>query len=344
MLPRGGDGHSRKTGKRLILSVEPGRNRVILERGGQTETLAELANLDAGSLAEMARLAKRHKRYPLGLRLGGGNCFARTVDLPAQAEGDYGRILDLDMERTTPFRSADVLSVYYPASGVTAPRGRKAVRHMIVKRRTVEPIIAELRQCGIEPAFADCWDEEGRNGVPVDFLAGPRAAASGRGGFAAGFAIIATVLAVSAVAILFIRHQQALAALTERAAQSRIEAARVRQTAEAAQAVSGQIAAMQRLIRDRVPLARVIEELTAILPDSAWIADLRIDGGRVEFTGFSQSAASLVPLLEQSPLFTDASLTSPVVLDDNEDKERFSLRLHLAGYGQSGTQIKTDDQ
>ncbi len=88
---------------------------------------------------------------------------------------------------------------------------------------------------------------------------------------------------------------------------------------------------MGRLLQARVPLARIMEELTAVLPDSAWVSDLRIDGDVVEFTGFAKSAASLVAPLENSPLFMQASLTSPVVLDSTEDKERFSIRLRLNG-------------
>jgi general secretion pathway protein L len=88
---------------------------------------------------------------------------------------------------------------------------------------------------------------------------------------------------------------------------------------------------MGRLLKARVPLARIMEELTAVLPDSAWVSDLRIDGDVVEFAGFAKSAASLVAPLENSPLFMQASLTSPVVLDSSEDKERFSMRLRVTG-------------
>jgi general secretion pathway protein L len=83
-----------------------------------------------------------------------------------------------------------------------------------------------------------------------------------------------------------------------------------------------------------LPVARIIEELTATVPDDAWISDLRIDGDTVELTGFAKSAAALVPRLENAPLFADVLLTSPVVLDNNEDKERFSMRLRLSIPGQ----------
>jgi general secretion pathway protein L len=80
-------------------------------------------------------------------------------------------------------------------------------------------------------------------------------------------------------------------------------------------------------------MARILEELTAVMPDSAWVSDLRIDGDVIEFTGFAASAAAIVPLLDASPLLTEADLTSPVVLDAEQNKERFSLRLRLETTG-----------
>jgi general secretion pathway protein L len=140
---------------------------------------------------------------------------------------------------------------------------------------------------------------------------------------------LAVILALSAVAVLIVRHQTALDALKLRADAARAEAATVRLAVEASQAASAQIAAIDRMLHARLPAARIIEELTVIMPDTAWVSDLRIDGDVVEFTAYAKSAAALVPLLAKSPLFTEASLTSPVILDNIEDKERFSVRLRL---------------
>lgn len=333
LLPRQPSSGRSRAARRLVVCVEAAQNRLILERGGRSETLAESDEPGAAGLIEIARAARERPNLPIGVRLGEENCFARAMELPAQAEAEFGRILDLDMERTTPFRSADVLTAHYPLPGASAPRGKRAIRHLIVKRRTIEPILTEMRSLGIEPSFADCWDEQRTGGVPVNFLASGRDTAGRRGGLAKALAAIALVLAISAVATLILRHQSALETLEARTAAARIEAASVRQAVEASESISAQISAMQELLRTRLPVAGIIEELTVIMPDSAWVSDLRIDGDLVEFTGFANSAATLVPLLEKSPLFSEASLTSPVIFDIQENKERFSVRLRLGGAG-----------
>jgi len=323
--------------------VDGPRLRLLLEKAGRSESLGE-AEADGNGMIELARLAKARPELPVGLRFGAQGCYVRALELPAQAEADFGRILDLDMERTTPFRSADVLTGYCIAPGSTAPHGKRAVRHVIVKRRTIDPLVESLRDLGIEPAFADCWSQDRQNGLPVNLLADARRERQWRGpGLLPALGGLFVALAVAAVAVPITRHRNVLEALNAQTAAAKSEAATVRQAVEASQAASAQIAAMQRLLNARVPLARIMEELTAIMPDDAWVSDLRIDGGVVEFTGFAKSAASLVAPLENSPLFVQASLTSPVILDSTEDKERFSIRLRLSGGGGvSSTETEID--
>jgi general secretion pathway protein L len=334
---------SRHTPARLVIALD-GPPRLLLEKAGRAELLAE-AETDSGDagLMAFARLIRARPELPVGLRFGPRDCFARTLELPAQAEADFGRILDLDMERTTPFRSAEVRTAFCIAPGITPPHGKRAVRHLIIKRRTIDPLVQRLRDLGIEPAFADCWSEDRRSGLPINLLADAARGSRWAGhGFTPALAAVFAVLAVGAAATPIVRHQSALDTLNARTSAARTEAAAVRQTVEASQSASAQIAALGRMVKARLPLARIMEELTAILPDSAWVSDLRIDGGVVEFTGFAKSAASLVAPLENSPLFAGVSLTSPVVFDSAENKERFSMRLSLEGGAPPAAQAEAD--
>ena len=72
------------------------------------------------------------------------------------------------------------------------------------------------------------------------------------------------------------------------------------------------------------PNSLVLQELTEIVPNNAYLTSFRVRNGRVELEGFATAASDLVPVLEKSRLLRNAQFTSPVTkVQDNQ--ERFSL-------------------
>ena len=75
----------------------------------------------------------------------------------------------------------------------------------------------------------------------------------------------------------------------------------------------------------------VWDELSRILPDHTFLTETRIADGTVTVSGFSADAARLVRIIDQSPLFSGATLTSAITPDANERKDRFSIAFKLRG-------------
>jgi Tfp pilus assembly protein PilN len=82
-----------------------------------------------------------------------------------------------------------------------------------------------------------------------------------------------------------------------------------------------------REIRDRNPLD-VLKELTLLMPDHTWLTYFRQNKEKIEVGGISESATSLISILELSPLFRDVSFSSPV-LKNREGTETFRLSMYL---------------
>jgi general secretion pathway protein L len=87
--------------------------------------------------------------------------------------------------------------------------------------------------------------------------------------------------------------------------------------------------------RDAAGLLDIWQEATRLLPSHSWLTELRLSEAagdreqRVAMSGFSAAAASLVGLIDASPRFADASLTSPIAPDSVEERERFSLQAKV---------------
>jgi general secretion pathway protein L len=81
--------------------------------------------------------------------------------------------------------------------------------------------------------------------------------------------------------------------------------------------------------RQTVPLARIWEEMTRVIPDNSWLSDLSVNETKITITGFSRSAAGLIAMLEASPLFSGPTFTAPVVRAPGMDAERFTIEMDL---------------
>ncbi|MEX0347704.1 MAG: PilN domain-containing protein [Rhizobiaceae bacterium] len=78
-----------------------------------------------------------------------------------------------------------------------------------------------------------------------------------------------------------------------------------------------------------VPVVSIVEEMSRIIPDSTWLTDVQIDDGKVLFSGFSRSAAALIPILEESRLFRAPTFRTPVVRVANQQGERFTISMDV---------------
>ena len=77
----------------------------------------------------------------------------------------------------------------------------------------------------------------------------------------------------------------------------------------------------------------IIEVLTAILPDSAHLTALDIDGRTVTLTGHGEKPAHLLTTLRRHAMFSTARFVSPVLRIPGRAGSRFVIRLSLGAGG-----------
>jgi len=72
----------------------------------------------------------------------------------------------------------------------------------------------------------------------------------------------------------------------------------------------------------------VLDELSRIVPNNAYLSNLRYRQATVELQGSAESASNLVPLLERSPVFKNVGFTAPSNRG-RDNRETFSLKAEL---------------
>lgn len=78
----------------------------------------------------------------------------------------------------------------------------------------------------------------------------------------------------------------------------------------------------------RGEIIAVLEELSRIVPNSAYLGNLRYREGAVELQGSAENASGLVPILERSPIFRNVGFNAPSNRG-RDNRENFSLKAEL---------------
>lgn len=89
-----------------------------------------------------------------------------------------------------------------------------------------------------------------------------------------------------------------------------------------------EISSISRLSERRGEILQILDELSRVLPTSAYLSGLRYQGETVELQGSAENASGLIPLLERSPLFENVKFNAPSNRG-RDNRETFSLRAEI---------------
>lgn len=310
-----------KTGGR-VLSAEDGQFVVYEESHGNPSRRGPT------SLASIR--AEGQSGLPIGLRLPRAAYLVRRQQLPAAARRDFEKILDVDLERATPFRQQDVYCDYF-IEGRPDRDGKLTVNQIVVKRQVLDPILNELASNRIKVDFVDCWDDDKKQRLPINLLKGQRKepATTSYARLVLALSACIAVLSGSAILIGLSKYETALQQLEVATEATKAKALAVERSLSEIEASLAEISDLRRLRTTRPSTIRILDELTRLLPDTAWVSHLRIEGNAIEVTIVTQATDGLLPLLASSPLFSTAELAAPVTFDRAGQSERVTVRMTL---------------
>jgi general secretion pathway protein L len=304
---------------------------IAIERGGLTNRLF------AGPLADASATLATERRVwgPLltaKLELRPSQYLSRTVELPRAARAQWGEMLLFDLEQTTPFQRDQVHSGWRAVDDGARVDDMEHVHHVVVKRSVTALCIEALAIHRIPVTAIEMLEIESdrapiaiRSGLPSGSMLSQRLALAAR-----LTATAAAVLAATYAGLAVWRQSQTLDQFEQDEARLSQEVVRVRKIlseGDATLAVARQVR-LRKL--ETITTLQIWEEVTRILPGSAWLNELKIDDGTVTMDGSAASASELVGLFAKSPLFREIAFASPVTRDGQRGLERFQIKMRLS--------------
>jgi general secretion pathway protein L len=327
-------------GRRQQIAIDYRERTVELHhraRGGWRTLGSVAVDRDAPAAGRAACLAVlrgiRRGAVEIVLRLPAAQVLQRRVDMPLAAAENLREVLGFEMDRLTPFKSANAAYDYRIA--VTDRETQRLTVDLTVAPRTfVEEAVGVATALGLAPDRVGVANGLDAGAAPINLMS---ATSDGGGRFLGrltlALAALFCLLLGATVLWPLHREQEELAALEARLQRSRAEAtAADRLRAQLAEVLDRKTFLVQR--RQSTPLTvTVLKDLTERLADDTWLVQLHIGDGQVMLSGYAPAAASLVPTLEDSDLLSDVRFSSPVMPDTRVGRERFNLSAKIAGMG-----------
>lgn len=279
---------------RLASSAEPGLT--VIDRRGAAPSIHRIEAED-DLAARLAAIRGGQAGIRAKILVDPARCFMRTLTLPSAALPRMRAVLTQELEAATPFRAAGVHSDWFVEGENAADRSLR-VRHIVLKRAALDPLLTALAQAGIAVGSVTVGIDEERS-LPVDLLTGGHRTLQGMaGGARTGDLALLAGAALLLLAALwgFRAHQDAtLAALDEAFAGAR----------RAGHALPAPVQAGAAVIASRraPPLARTWDTLAAALPDSASATSLHLDADGALLTVLASDEPAALAALGQVPGF-----------------------------------------
>jgi general secretion pathway protein L len=310
----------------MLLRSERGLD-VYLRTRDRVELVGTAPAEGGPPLAKLLRRLGRHKVAPgqIVLRLGPDEVVQTRLSVPAAASEVLEAVVRNQIERLAPW-PADKAFFAYEASPASDGSAALDVRLAVAARSLVEGLVAELDALGFAPGVVD---------FGADAAAEPRlnllAATSEEGRrsgrlllWAIGLLCLAALIAGAIGVSGLVQQTRELGALTAQLQELQTKSA----AALPGQASARRLAWLAGERGKQPSMAMVVEALSRVLPDDAWLTRLEVEQGTVRLTGNAANASALIGRIEASGHFADVQFSAPTTLADGEG-ESFTITARI---------------
>jgi general secretion pathway protein L len=233
----------------------------------------------------------------------------REIALTRALHGEADQILESDLQRATPFKPNQVISLWHE---LDKDRLQQALFRLSDVREAIDLAQAQgitIAGLGYRPSGEAAWSQI-RN---PDGILWHAAKDRFWRNMMIGSVVAALCTVAAYAAAANVKHLANMEVLAQRIDAARPKALDRRKTIDA---IAGEVSALSSLARTRDTSAgfvQVWEELARILPDDAWIQGFNLRDGKLQIEGTAKNAEALIAQVEQTTLFKGARFAAPVV-------------------------------
>lgn len=304
--------------------------RVLLEHGAWPAGANAAVAPDGGRWTVLGgRMRKRTgNRKAVSLLVPESECLSGVVQLPSMPRKALNGAVEEALWRVSPLPPDQIVAAWEaePDAG-----GGWAVNWSMCRRSARDQM---RTQHGLRDDAAVFLERQGR-ALPVRDQAWQRQTRRQRWmDGAAVLLLLLTLAALSLPALMpLVLKRQAVVRAVEHVNVLVPQADPLRQKMDELRRQAGLAEELRKNIAADVPLASVVEGLSAGLPGDTWLDRIEINGHEVRITGLTANATELIAHLSKQTAFADVRATGANVRDGALNKERFTFEMRWRAEG-----------
>jgi general secretion pathway protein L len=250
----------------------------------------------------------------------------RPLQLPRRAAEFLEAIVRSQIDRLTPWSAAEAAFGFQPEP--QAAGDRMTVVVAATARVLLTPFVDAIRALGAASVSVSTPSPDGGAEAIKVLEQNTRGAVEGqrlRRGLAVSLAALGC-LAATAIMVASIAGSEFETRRDEINRHIAMRRAELRQTGDPNSAAA---LALQQKKHDTPAAVIVYEELSRILPDDAYLTELRLQGDKVQIIGVARDAPDLIRIIEQSPHFKAATFFAPTTRSRSDPGQHFSIEAQI---------------
>ena len=317
--------------RRLLIQIAGDELALSIADDDAIQSLDSLAIDQDTQLQEqrVRELLQQHELMEVGrdLLLSEALVLVTEVVMPLATESNLRQALAYEMDRHTPFQVEEVFYNWRILS-----RDREAGQlHFDLYVTPREPIVAHielLKRLDLAPTGVDIATHEGPLGINLlpDALRHHVVNRQARLNWIIAAVTVFLMVFVMAQSLWLREHQ--LENIAEAIEDVRAEAQTVQQIRKQIEDASEAAGFMQVHKMANGYKIEMLAELTRILPGDTFLDRLSMQAVTIQMQGKSSNAQSLIELINNPPVYENASFRGPTRLDSRSGKEIFDLSLN----------------
>jgi general secretion pathway protein L len=285
----------------------------------------------------MSQAAQNSKQVLL--RLSSDDVVQRTIQIPEAASDLIEAVLENQMERIVPWAQADTRYGYRVVGPNATLADQLDIQVVATTRSILDNALQRARSVGLAPYAVDfaSADETAPAIELMSLEPDPVKTTAGRLNTVLATLLAASV-AISAFGIYHVWDRQAQNDdLESRIATAKSRVEEVKRLNDENSALREQRERLAKRKSDDPAVVLLIEALSRVLPDTAYLEQLEIHERETRIVGKSADPTGLITLLEDTPEFEDVRFAAPTTREEGETLGTFSI----IGRAQAGSRRET---